>query len=310
MRIPTKDSSMSHVHWLALTYVPGLGGATLRQLLGHFDSVEALLTAPPEALARFPRLRGETVAALQALNLDEAAQELSALTEGGVKLLTWDDPDYPVPLHDLSSPPPVLFVRGTLLPQDSQGVAIVGSRQAGETGVETAHHLARYLATAGLTVISGLALGVDTAAHQGALEAKEGRTVGVLGSGILRLHPRENVPLAEQITTRGAILSEWQPNAPPQGRFLMVRNRIVAALSHAVIVVEAGAKSGSLDTAQRARKLGRLVLACPGSPGTDALLQSRAATPLDISNTDLGALAERISQIEETPASPRQGRLF
>ena len=163
---------------------------------------------------------------------------------------------------------------------------------------------------AGLTVISGLALGVDTAAHQGALAAQKGRTVGVLGSGILRIHPRKNVPLAEQVATRGAILSERRPNTPPQGRFLMVRNRIVAALSRAVIVVEAGAKSGSLDTAQRARKLGRLVLACPGSPGTEALLQSRAAKRLDISNTDLGALAKRISQIEESPASPRQGRLF
>lgn len=301
---------MSHVHWLALTHVPGLGGATLRRLLERFGSVEALPGADPEELARVPRLRGETIAALQNLDLDEAARKLSALTEAGVTLLTWDDPDYPTSLHDLSDPPPVLFVRGTLLPQDARGVAIVGSRQASEEGVETAHRLAEGLAAAGLTVVSGLALGIDTAAHRGALTADGGRTVGVLGSGILRVHPRRNAPLAERIAVRGAVLSERRPDTPPQGRFLMARDRIVAALSRTVIVVEAGAKSGSLDTAHRARKLGRPVLACPGSPGTDALLRSKAAESLDVRNADLDTLVDHLLQLKETPPPPVQGRLF
>jgi len=301
---------MSSLHWLALTHVPGLGGATLRRLLDRFGSVETLLAADPDELARVPRLRAETIAALQELDLDEAARRLSALTEAGVTLLTWEDPDYPAPLHDLSDPPPVLFIRGELLPHDVEGIAVVGSRQASPQGVERAHRLAERLADAGLTVVSGLALGIDTAAHQGALDAEGGRTVAVLGSGIFRIHPRRNAPLAERIATRGAVLSERRPDAPPQGRFLMARDRIVAALSRAVIVVEAGEKSGSLDTARRARKLGRLVLACPGSPGTDALLRHRAADPLETQNSDLDGLVERLTQLGRRPPPPTQGRLF
>jgi len=301
---------MSHLHWLALTHVPGLGGATLRRLLERFGSVEALLAADPDELARVPRLRAETIAALQEPDLDEAARQLSALTEADVTLLTWDDPGYPAPLHELSDPPPVLFVRGELRPRDVEGVAIVGSRRASPQGVERAHRLAERLAGAGLTVVSGLALGIDTAAHRGALAAEGGRTVAVLGSGILRVHPRQNAQLAERIAARGAVLSERRPDAPPQGRFLMARDRIVAALSRAVIVVEAGEKSGSLDTARRARKLGRLVLACPGSPGTDALLQRGAAEPLDVGDTDLEALVKRLLQMKDMPPPPVQGRLF
>lgn len=300
---------MPHIPWLALTHVPGLGGATLRRLLERFGSVEAILVADPAELAAVIRLRQETIAALQNLSLEAVEAELAALFEADITLLTWDDPDYPAALHDLPDPPPVLFLKGALLPQDERAVAIVGSRQASQPGIATARRLGEELAAAGLTVVSGLALGIDTAAHQGALDAARGRTIAVLGSGLNFIHPRGNCTLAEHISMRGALISEQRPEAPPRGAHLMARDRIIAALSRAVIVVEAGEKSGSLDTARRAQRLGRLVLACPGSPGTDALIQAGAEL-LDPQSLDPGALAERLRHPPDSPPSFSQGRLF
>lgn len=299
---------MTQALWLTLTHVPGLGGATLRRLLERFGSVEAIFAAEPATLATVPRLRRETIAALQTSSLAEVEAELAALTEAGIALLTWDDSGYPEALHDLSDPPPVLFLRGDLLPQDERAVAIVGSRQASEQGITVARQLGEQLAAVRLTVVSGLALGIDTAAHRGALDAPEGRTLAVLGSGIKRIHPRQNTELAEHIALRGALLSERRPDTPPRGPHLMARDRIIAALSRAVIVVEAGEQSGSLDTARRARRLGRPVLTWPGSPGTDALLQA-GAEQIDPQTLNPSALAERLRHPSAPPAAS-QGRLF
>jgi DNA processing protein len=297
------------VHWLALTHVPGLGGATLRRLLERFGSIEAIFAADPAALATIPRLRPEAIAALQTIPLETVEAELAALRAAGITLLTWEDPSYPAALHDLSDPPPVLFVRGNLLPADTHAVAIIGSRQASEQSLAIARRLAAGLATVGLTVVSGLAMGIDTAAHCGALDAPGGRTLAVLGSGVHAVHPRQNADLAERIIRRGALLSELRPDAPPLGRNLMARDRIIGALGRAVIVVEAGEESGSLDTARRARRLRRLILACPGSPGTDALLQA-GAEPLDPVTADLDALAERLRQSPLPPPAVEQPRLL
>jgi DNA processing protein len=140
-----------------------------------------------------------------------------------------------------------------------------------------------------------LALGIDTAAHRGALQAADGRTLAVLGSGLRAIHPRQNLPLAEAIAQRGALLSELHPATPPLGPNLMARDRLISGLSRAVIVVEANEKSGSLDTAAKARRQGRLLLAVPGSPGTQALLAG-GVEPLDLRTTDLDALSQRIRQ--------------
>jgi len=296
-------------HWLALTHVPGLGGATLRRLLERFGSVEAIFAAHTAELATVPRLRSETIAALQSLSLDEVEAELAALTESNITPLTWDDPHYPAALHDLSDPPPVLFLKGALLPQDIQAVAIVGSRQASDHGLAVTLHLSQSLAARGLTVVSGLASGIDTAAHKGALEASKGRTLAVLGSGLNVFHPRDSQALAERIVARGALLSELRPEAPPRGPYLMARDRIIAALSRAVIVVEAGESSGSLDTARRAKRLGRLVLALPGSPGTDALLRA-GAEELDSKTADLYRLVARLRRSFDDPQPLAQGRLL
>ncbi len=226
-------------------------------------------------------------------SLREVGHEVASLSDEGVQVVTWDDEEYPTNLRLVRDAPPVLFVRGDLCPEDAAAVAIVGTRQPTEKAAALAETLAYELARRGLTIVSGLALGIDAAAHRGALRADGGRTLAVLGSGLRIIHPRENASLADEIAGRGALLSELHPNTPPRGQSLMARDHIIAGLCRAVIVVEAGEKSGSLDTAGRARAQGRLLFAIPGSPGTDSLLAS-GAEHLDAETADLDNLAERI----------------
>lgn len=286
---------MSKLHWLALVSLPGIGGATGRKLIERFGSIEAAFAAPDAELARIPRLNTDLVARLRAVALETIEAELAMLADEGLEVLTWDDPDYPANLRDLPDAPPVLFTRGSLQPEDADAVAIIGTREPTPAGMAAAATLARELAGRGLTVVSGLAIGIDTAAHRGALEAPGGRTLAVPGSGLRALHPRQNVPLAERIARRGALLSEVHPDTPPSGPVLMARDRITSGLARAVIVVEAGEKSGSLDTAGRARRQGRMVLALAGSPGTDKLI-AESAEPLAWRGLDFDALARRIRE--------------
>lgn len=284
---------MSKSHWLALASLSGLGGATARKLIEQFGNVEAVFDASDKELGEIPRFTETMVEGLHALNLEKYEQEIYGLAEEEIDLLTWDDARFPGQLRQLKDAPVLLFVRGALTKSDENAVAIVGTRAASEDASQVANTLARELALRGLSVVSGLATGIDTAAHQGALDAEDGRTLAVLGSGIRVIHPRENAELAERITRHGALLSELMPNAPPRGPQLMARDRLISGLSRAVIVVEANAKSGSLDTAERARKQNRLVYAVPGSPGTEALLKG-GATRLDAEGLDYDALADTI----------------
>lgn len=299
---------MPEVHWLALSTVPGIGGVTARRLVERFGRVEAIWDAPDEELGRVPRITPEVIARLRAVSLDALEAELLALAEEGLDVVTWDDARYPARLREIDDAPLLLFVRGELRPEDAQAVAIVGTRWPTPQAAALAETLAYELAQRGFTIVSGLALGIDTAAHRGALRAEGGRTLAVLGSGLRAIHPRENVSLAEAITRRGALLSELHPNTPPRGPNLMARDRIVSGLSQAVVVVAAGEKSGSLDTAARAQRQGRLVFAIPGSPGTDALLSSYAQ-PLDPQGTDIERLAQRLSAASAA-AQPTQLSLF
>jgi len=284
---------MTKAHWLALSTVSGIGGVTVRRLVESVGSVEAIFDAPDEQLLAVPRVTPDVIARLRAVSLDALEEELASLADEGLQVVTWDDADYPENLRPVNDAPPVLFVRGELLAEDAQAVAIVGTRQATPRAAALAEMLARELAGRGLTVVSGLALGIDTAAHRGALEAESGRTLAVLGSGLRSIHPRENIPLAKTIVRRGALLSELHPNTPPRGQNLMARDRILSGLSRAVIVVEAQEKSGSLDTAAKARRQGRLLFAVPGSPGTEALL-AQGAERLEPEMADLNLFSERI----------------
>ncbi len=303
---------MSKAHWLALASISGIGGATAKKLLERFDDIEAVFDAADAELLEIPRVTETTVDQLRAVSLEKVQEEIYALAQDEIDLWTWDDASFPKRLRGLKDAPMILFARGVLRQEDANAVAIVGTREPTRGALEIAAALARELALRGLTVVSGLALGIDTAAHRGALDAEDGRTVAVLGSGIRVIHPRENAELAERIASRGAVLSEVMPNTPPRGPQLMARDRIISGLSRAVIVVEANAQSGSLDTAERGRKQGRLVYAVPGSAGTEGLLKG-GARRLDADAMDFDALAEEIYRRElhkAKDASAQQATLF
>ncbi len=300
---------MSKAHWLALASASGIGGATARKLIERFGSIGAVFDATPDALAAIPRVTPAAAAQLLAAPVDALEDEVVSLSDEGIELLTWDDDAFPLALRALPDAPVVLFMRGTLRPEDAVAAAIVGTRNASGPRLDLADIIASGLAERGITIVSGLALGIDTAAHQGALRAADGRTIAVLGSGVRVIHPRQNAALAEAIVERGALLSELMPNAPPRGPQLMARDRLVSGLSRAVIVVEAAEDSGSLDTAARAQKQGRLVYAVPGSPGADGLLRG-GARPLDPDSLDLDALAVAIRADSPPDDTFQQGSLW
>jgi len=194
----------------------------------------------------------------------DAADALAHAERDAIAALAWNDPAYPVALATIVDPPPVIWTRGRVDALSAPAVAIVGSRAASQYALSVAHDLARDVASCGLVVVSGLARGVDSAAHRGALAAS-GVTVAVLGSGVDVMYPPEHAPLAKQIDERGAVISELVPGTRPDPMFFPLRNRIISGLSRAVVVIEAGEKSGSLITARCALEQGRDVLAVPGS---------------------------------------------
>ncbi|MCX7838969.1 MAG: DNA-processing protein DprA [Anaerolineae bacterium] len=277
-------------YYVALATTPGIGPRTFAALVERFGSPRQVFGASKEELLETPRVTEEIVTLLRACDFDAIEDELYALSEEGITVLTRDDAAYPANLALIPDAPPVLFLRGALCTDDARAIAIVGTRQPSERGKMIAAQLARGFAERGYTVVSGLARGIDTAAHIGALDGG-GRTLAVLGSGIRVIHPRENSALADAIASgRGAILSEFHPNTPPQGRNLMTRDRIISGLARGVIVVEAARDSGSLDTAKRAQRQKRLVFAvCGGGEGIEELLHS-GARALDTDALDWDAL--------------------
>jgi DNA processing protein len=194
----------------------------------------------------------------------DLAAELQRIRASGVMISTWEDPAYPQLLREIYDPPPLLYLRGELVPADQRAVAIVGTRNPTAYGQEVAHHLAHGLAENGITVISGLALGIDTIAHKAVLEAG-GRTIAVLGGGLQRIYPERNKPLAARIAQQGVLLSEYAPYLPALAGNFPARNRVISGLALGVLVIEAGERSGALITAQFALEQGRDVLAVPGS---------------------------------------------
>jgi DNA processing protein len=208
-------------------------------------------------------------------------RELERAAETGTHIITPQDEEYPSALRDIHDPPLALYVRGRLLPTDRHAVAVVGTRRATHYGMDTTRKLSYQLAKAGICVLSGLALGVDTAAHEGAIRGG-GRTVAVIGSGFDHIYPEENVALAEKIAGHGAVLTEFPFSRKPDKTTFPMRNRIVSGMSAGVLVVEAGARSGAAITAAQALAQGRSVFAVPGridsylSVGTNALIKDGA----------------------------------
>lgn len=249
---------------LRLALVPGVGPVTRRALLERFGSSAAVLDAAPSDLRSVPGVGPKLVAKIvAACETSDAAAELELCRAQGITILTDADSDYPRLLREIYDPPAVLFVHGDLRPDDALAVAIVGTRHATQYGRLQAERLAGGLARAGLTIVSGLARGIDAAAHRGALDAG-GRTLAVLGGGVLNIYPPEHRELAEQIRPAGALVSENPPRYHPQSGMFPQRNRVITGLSLGVIVVEAAERSGALISARHAMEQGREVFAVPG----------------------------------------------
>ena len=270
---------------VTLNLIPGLGSIRIQNLLEHFGSAELALAAPAAMLQQVPRIGPAQAAAIADWqSCTNARAEMEAAEQMGVRLVTLQDEDYPAALRRMADPPVVLYARGTWQESDStRGVAIVGTRRATPYGITAARKFARELADAGCTVISGLARGIDTAAHLGALDAG-GRTIAVVGFGLAELYPPENAELVERILDgHGALVSEFPLYMRPNRNTFPQRNRIVAAWSRATLVVEAPAHSGALHTAGLAAgHYGNNVFAVPGavtqtsSAGCHALIRDGA----------------------------------
>lgn len=270
------------VYWLALRRVRGVGPRTARLLLERFGSAEQVFQAREAELgmAGIPR---PTVGNIRAFtDFAPLEKELCELPKIGARLIRWTDRDYPVNLRQIADPPPFLFMRGTLAMDDPKYVAVVGARAASDAGRRMAQRLGLELAAKGFTVVSGLARGIDSEAHQGALDAR-GRTVAVLGCGVDVIYPPENRKLAEaMVEGGGAILSELPVGTPPLAENFPTRNRLISGMCLGVVIVEAAEKSGSLITARTALEQDRQVFAVPGSPlngktrGSNRLLKEGA----------------------------------
>lgn len=267
---------------IALNMVPNLGPVRLRKLVTALGSPAEVLQSTRAQLQRVDGIGPDLAESIgsweQTIDL---AAELKRIEDFGAWVITRSSPEYPPGLLELHNPPIVLYAWGTVTKDDWRALGVVGSRKTSHYGLECAKKLSYQLAYAGLTVVSGLARGIDTAAHQGALAAN-GRTIAVIGSGLMDLYPPENAGLAEKIASAGAVISEFPMTFPPSPQTFPYRNRIVAGWGRGLLVVEAGAKSGALITAEQAVDNGRLVYAVPGpidrpsSFGTNRLIQQGA----------------------------------
>ena len=266
--------------WLQLTLTPGLGAATIRELLSRFGLPDSVLAAPRAELARFASAQ-----ALQALDSDAVAKSveraLAWLEQPGHAVVTLADAAYPQLLLEIGDPPPLLYCRGRTELLNRPALAMVGSRNATAQGAGNAEQFARSFSASGLTIVSGLAQGIDAAAHRGGLAA-EGSTIAVLGTGVDHAYPRTNATLADEIAARGLLVSEFPLGTQAFAHNFPRRNRLISGLAQGCLVVEAALASGSLITARSAAEQGREVFAVPGSihsplsKGCHALIKSGA----------------------------------
>jgi len=248
----------------ALNLIEGVGPVRVRQLLEAFGDAPAILKAGRSQLLRVHGIGEEVASAISGWEKTiDLGAELKRAQDFGCHVVIQTDPEYPEMLKQIYDPPIVLYVKGALLPKDKNSVAMVGSRMTTHYGIEVARKLAYQLAYLGVTVVSGGARGIDTAAHQGALSAK-GRTLAVLGTGINLVAPPENLKLFEQIAANGALITQFPFNRPGDKQSFPIRNRIVAGMTLGTVVVEANLTSGALITANFATEYGRQVFAVPG----------------------------------------------
>ena len=267
---------------LALNMVEDLGSIRTQALLEHFGKLSNIFKAKENDLARVEKIpKGIAPKIIESLKNIDIKDELELIKRHGVKIITFLDQDYPENLKNIYAPPIVLYVKGKVLKQDDIAIAIVGSRRASFYGTEQGERLSFDLSSRGMTIVSGLARGIDSSAHKGALKAK-GRTLAILGSGISNIYPKENKLLFEEISEKGAVISEFPMKTIPSKGNFPKRNRIIAGLSLGVVVVEASERSGALITSDIAMEEGREVFSVPGkidsitSKGTNKLIKQGA----------------------------------
>jgi DNA processing protein len=314
-----KRSDRSDRYWVGFNIVRGIGPTRLRALLDCFGDVERAWHAPGEELRRagLDRRSLENLLATRATR--DLDQELEKIAAVGAYLLTWESPGYPRLLREISDPPPVLYVKGTITEEDAWAVAVVGTRRASPYGREVTRRLTTALARSGITIVSGLARGIDAEAHWAALRAG-GRTIAVLGCGIDQVYPPEHRKLAGEIIAHGALVSDYPLGTRPEGSNFPPRNRIISGLSLGVLVTDAGVRSGALITADFAAEQGRDVFAVPGSilargcAGTNALIRDGAKVvlgPEDIlEELNLTMVAEQAEARQVLPVDATEAALL
>ena len=306
-------------YWVGFNLVKGIGAVRFRALLDAFGDPRTAWNAPVEDL-RAAGLSARLIENLVKLRTDVSLEKVwEGIQSQGVQVLTWKDENYPSRLSEFDNAPPVLYIRGEYRPEDEWAVAVVGTRRVTAYGRQVTESIARTLASRGVTVVSGLARGVDAIAHQAAIEAG-GRTLAVLGCGVDRIYPPEHRQLAEQVIAHGALISDYALGTPPEAYNFPPRNRIISGLSLATVVVEAGAKSGALITANFAVEQGREVFAVPGnvmtpqSKGTNRLIQQGAHPLLDpeeiLEVLELTLISEHREARVVLPADATEAQIF
>lgn len=296
--------------WFTLKAVPGIGNHIYKRLIDAFGSPGEVFAAPRSKLLAVDGVSEKIAAAIAAHSTPETAHKnIDLCRRHGIDVITMTDPAYPTLLREIPDPPPYLYVKGKLT-ADAACLAIVGSRNPTSYGLSMAGQLGRDLASRGLTVVSGLARGIDTAAHEGALDAG-GPTWAVLGSGLANIYPENNKKLAAKIAETGAVISEFPVLAGPDHHHFPVRNRVISGMSTGTVVVEAARKSGSLITARLAAEQGREVFAVPGSiqsfksTGTHGLLK-QGATLVESAADILSEIAHMLSDTRSLPGPGSQ----
>jgi DNA processing protein len=315
--------SDQYLGWLALALTPGLGARNAGKLLREFGSPEAIFNASLTALEaqRLPAAVAQAIHTRQPLSA--AAKELAQAQTAGCRLLTWDELEYPSRLREIYDPPPLLYVIGNIELLNRNMIAIVGSRRPTPYGNQMAERLAKDLADRNLIIGSGLARGIDSSAHKGALAAVQGGTIGVLGCGIDVVYPKENKKIFGEVARRGAIISEFPLGTFPAPQNFPIRNRVIAGMALGVVVVEGAQYSGSLITARLAMEFGREVYGVPGNAtqpasfGPNQLIKQGAKlvtgwedvveelpTPVraELLPVDVATSEERVSLVEESLA--------
>jgi len=306
-------------YWIGFNKAPGIGAIRLRALLDHFGTIEAAWKAPARDLhgAGLDERSVENLLAVRReLNLEA---EIQKLARHQVQVLTWDDAGYPHNLREVYAPPPVLYVRGKVEAHDDFSVAVVGTRRASVYGKEAARMIGQGLARASVTVVSGLAMGIDTVAHQACIDAG-GRTIAVLGCGVDVVYPAQNGRLAASIVEHGALVSEYALGTRPDARNFPPRNRIISGLSLGTVVVEADMGSGARITADFAAEQGRDVFAVPGNifargcQGTNRLIREGAKMVCAVSDIleelNLTMVGEQTQARAVIPENPTEASLL